>query len=156
MVSPMESLSVFDIIGPVMVGPSSSHTAGALKIGLSLHRLLDSKPKKIQIAFYNSFADTMDGHGTKKAIVAGVLGFETSDMRIKRSVEIAQEKQISLVFEKKYDSLAHPNSALITVWTEKGSIFAGFGESIGGGSIVFTQLALEEEVHARTASKSHN
>ena len=68
---PKAALSVFDIIGPVMVGLSSSHTAGALKIGLSLYKLLDSKPTKIQIVFFNSFADTIDGHGTKKAIVAG-------------------------------------------------------------------------------------
>ncbi len=150
MSSPAGLMSIFDVIGPVMIGPSSSHTAGALRIGQSVFRLLDSRPKKIRIVFYNSFADTMDGHGTKKAVIGGLLGFETSDPRIKKSEQIAHGQGMAVLLEKKYDEEMHPNSVKITVETEKGNFFSGFGESIGGGSIVFRQIALEGEALART------
>ncbi|MBI4044568.1 MAG: hypothetical protein HY392_02570 [Candidatus Diapherotrites archaeon] len=151
----MDFLSVFDIIGPVMVGPSSSHTAGALKIGQSLARKLDSRPKKCRVVFYNSFADTMDGHGTKKAVVAGVLGFGTDSPHVRDSLAVAEKQEVLFEFEKKYDESLHPNSVLVEIHTVKGNFFAGFGESIGGGSIVFRQLETEVVKNAGTHAKSH-
>ena len=115
----MEPLSVFDIIGPVMVGPSSSHTAGALKIGLSLYKKLDSRPKKCRIVFYNSFADTMEGHSTKKAVVAGILGFDTDSPHIRDSLKVAEKQGVIFEFEKKYDESLHPNSVHIEIHTVK-------------------------------------
>ncbi|MDO8634521.1 MAG: serine dehydratase beta chain [archaeon] len=150
----METPSVFDIIGPVMVGPSSSHTAGALKIGLSLHRKLDSRPKRCRIVFYNSFADTMDGHCTKKAVVAGVLGFDTGSPHVRDSLVVAKKRGVLLEFEKKYDESLHPNSVLIEIHTINGNFFACFGESIGGGSIIFRQLETEVVKSAGTHTKS--
>lgn len=138
----MESLSVFDIIGPVMVGPSSSHTAGAAKIGLGLNKCLRGKIREIKVVLYNSFADTGEGHGTKAAIIGGILGREPDDGELKKSIGIARMCGIKILFEAAHDSAKHPNSALMVVETTSG-FFCGFGESLGGGLVSFKELPLE-------------
>ena len=91
-------MDIFDIVGPIMVGPSSSHTAGAVRIGYSGGKLLGEPVKKAQILLYGSFLATGEGHGTKKAIVAGLLGMEPDDYRISDSFNIAKEKDMKIEF----------------------------------------------------------
>ena len=87
-------MDIFDILGPVMVGPSSSHTAGAARIGSMARTLLGSKPTKAAIHLYGSFADTGLGHGTDRALVAGLLGMRTDDLRIPASFDLAKEHKL--------------------------------------------------------------
>ena len=93
-------MDIFDIIGPVMVGPSSSHTAGAVRIGYISQKLMGEQIKEANILLYGSFLDTGKGHGTNKAIVAGLLGMQPDDMRIPHSMEIAEKKGIKVTFGK--------------------------------------------------------
>ncbi|HYE80330.1 MAG TPA: serine dehydratase beta chain, partial [bacterium] len=86
-----EKSSIFDMIGPVMIGPSSSHTAGVVRIGLVARRILGAEPVEAQITFYNSFARTYEGHGSDRAIVAGLLGYATDDERIREAFRHAEE-----------------------------------------------------------------
>ncbi|MEK6566256.1 MAG: serine dehydratase beta chain, partial [Bacteroidota bacterium] len=95
-----EQPSIFDILGPIMIGPSSSHTAGASRIGSIARQLLHDEPKKAFITLYNSFAKTHKGHGTDKAIVGGILGFGPDDERIRNAHELA--KQQGLEWELKF------------------------------------------------------
>ncbi len=131
-----EKTSVFDIIGPVMIGPSSSHTAGAAKIGLLMNKAIKGKLKIAKIILYNSFADTGEGHGTKTAIVGGLIGIDTHNEIIKESLTIAEKENIKIIFAEKHDKTKHPNSTKIICKTTKG-LYTGFGESIGGGMIKF-------------------
>lgn len=132
--------SVFDIIGPVMIGPSSSHTARAVRIGKIVNSIFGEIPEEVTFQLYNSFAKTYQGHGTDKALVAGILGMDTDDPEIKNSLEIAHRKGIKLYWNILKDSNApHPNTAKITV--KKGSKDMSItGVSIGGGNIEVTEL----------------
>lgn len=105
--------SIFDIIGPVMVGPSSSHTAGALALGKAAAQLFEVKPKKVTIHYYESFADTHLGHGTDFAILGGILGFAADDPMIPQSLKMAESQKIAVTFiEEIGDSpVGHPNTA---------------------------------------------
>lgn len=107
---------IFDILGPVMVGPSSSHTAGAVRIGRMGRTLLGGMPERAHIGLFGSFAETGRGHGTDMAIVAGLLGMRPDDMNIPRSFELAREAGLAWEFYE-LDSLrgAHPNTALLTL-----------------------------------------
>ncbi|AYU56092.1 putative L-serine dehydratase beta chain [Staphylococcus piscifermentans] len=128
--------SAFDIIGPVMMGPSSSHTAGAVKIGNAGRTVLQGEPENIEIHYYESFAKTHLGHGTDVAIIGGLLGYSTFDERIKNSVEIAKDEGIKIKFiEESGKSLGeHPNCALIKADSGDRHIEVN-GISIGGGTI---------------------
>lgn len=95
----IEGTSIFDMIGPIMIGPSSSHAAGIVRIGRIVRKLLEAEPQRISVTFYNSFASTYEGHKSDRAIVAGLLNFQTDDNRIKNAVEIARTKDIKLFFE---------------------------------------------------------
>lgn len=132
--------SVFDIIGPVMIGPSSSHTAGAVRIGRVVYSIFGEIPDSVTFALYNSFAKTYQGHGTDKALVAGIMGMDTDNPNIKDSLQIAHEKGIKIYWEILKDSNApHPNTAKITV--KKGDKSMSItGISIGGGNIQVTEL----------------
>lgn len=132
--------SVFDIIGPVMIGPSSSHTAGAVRIGKVVHSIFGEIPDSVTFALFNSFAKTYQGHGTDKALVAGIMGMDTDDPNIKNSLEIAHQRGIKIYWEILKDSNApHPNTAKITV--KKGNRSMNItGISIGGGNIQVTEL----------------
>ena len=94
-----ERSSVFDMIGPVMIGPSSSHTAGVVRIARVAIRLLQADPETALVTFYNSFARTYQGHGSDKAVVAGLLDFKTDDKRIKNSFEHAKKRGLTYIFK---------------------------------------------------------
>lgn len=132
--------SVFDIIGPVMIGPSSSHTAGAVRIGKIVSSIFGEKPTEVEFQLYNSFAKTYRGHGTDVALVAGILGMETDDPRIPDALDIAREQGIKVYWKINKDSNApHPNTTRIIIKNEQKTISAT-GVSIGGGNIQVTEL----------------
>lgn len=132
--------SVFDIIGPVMIGPSSSHTAGAVRIGKVVHSIFGEIPDSVTFALYNSFAKTYQGHGTDKALVAGIMGMDTDNPDIKNSLEIAHQRGIKIYWEIMKESNApHPNTVKITV-TKGDKKMSITGISIGGGNIQVTEL----------------
>lgn len=135
--------SVFDIIGPVMVGPSSSHTAGAVAIGREGNRLFGGVPKKVTVHYYGSFAQTHRGHGTDYAIAAGILGFTTEDLRVPRAPEIARQRGIDIRFveEEGQSPIGHPNTAILDMSDgEKKAQLSGC--SIGGGAIEVREIVL--------------
>ena len=135
----MKYRSVFDIIGPVMIGPSSSHTAGAARIGRAARSIFGREPKWAHIYFYGSFAETYRGHGTDVAIVGGLLDFDTFDERIKRSLEIAAEKGLEVHFHKEACVPDHPNTARLHIGDEEGELEL-VGVSIGGGKIEIDEI----------------
>lgn len=128
-------MNVFDIIGPVMVGPSSSHTAGAVKIGYVSRKLLAEPLKKAEILLYGSFLATGKGHGTTLALVAGLLGMKTDDSRIPDSMRIAEERGIEIIFGEAELRDAHPNSVQLILTGIDGRKLEVVGESIGGSRI---------------------
>ncbi|AKU27667.1 L-serine ammonia-lyase, iron-sulfur-dependent subunit beta [Geobacillus sp. DSP4a] len=135
----MKYKSVFDIIGPVMVGPSSSHTAGAARIGLVARKLFGRQPEWARISFYGSFAETYRGHGTDVAIVAGLLGFDTFDDRIPDALAIAQAAGMDVSFSAEEAIPHHPNTARVRIGDGKGELEL-VGVSIGGGKIEIIEL----------------
>ncbi|OZM58562.1 L-serine ammonia-lyase, iron-sulfur-dependent, subunit beta [Lottiidibacillus patelloidae] len=135
----MKYKSVFDIIGPVMIGPSSSHTAGAARIGRIARSLFGREPKKAVITFYGSFAKTYKGHGTDVAIVGGILDFDTSDERIIKALEFAKNDGIVISIKEDEALTDHPNTARIHLSDEKGEMEL-VGISIGGGKVEIVEL----------------
>ncbi|WP_099468127.1 L-serine ammonia-lyase, iron-sulfur-dependent subunit beta [Konateibacter massiliensis] len=133
-------MTIFDILGPVMVGPSSSHTAGAVKIGLVASRLLGDIPQVAEIYFHGSFAATGEGHGTDRAIVAGLLGMEPDNMDIPRSFEIAKEKNMEFEISNIFIKDAHPNTVLLELFGEGDKKLKIQAASIGGGRIMIRKL----------------
>ncbi len=133
-------LGAFDIIGPIMIGPSSSHTAGAVRIGKYAHLILGEKPVKAKIIFYGSFAKTYRGHGTDKAIIAGLLGMNTDDKRICNSLEIAKEEGLEYTFDTMVLEGIHPNTADIELEGESGRKVNVRGSSVGGGNILMNKV----------------
>ena len=133
-------MNLFDILGPVMVGPSSSHTAGAVRIGYISSVLLKEKPVKAEIILHGSFATTGVGHGTDKALIAGLLGMQPDDIRIPDSFILAQEAGLAFSFENKNIKDAHPNTAILKLTGEKGRKIEVQAASIGGGRILVNKL----------------
>lgn len=136
--------SVFDIIGPVMIGPSSSHTAGAVAIGREGNKLFGGVPKKVTVHYYGSFSQTHRGHGTDYAIAAGILGFEPDDPRVPQAPEIARKQGIDIRFvEEKGDSpIHHPNTAILDM-KDNTKYRQLSGCSIGGGAIEIRSLIID-------------
>lgn len=132
--------NIFDILGPVMVGPSSSHTAGAVRIGLIARQLFGRQPDKAVVYLHGSFAATGKGHGTDKALIAGLLGMKPDDLRIPESFDIAKEKGMEFVIESKELRDAHPNTAKIIMEAEDGKKLEIQAFSIGGGRIRVSML----------------
>ena len=130
-----DMLDIFDILGPVMVGPSSSHTAGAVRIGNMARALLGGRPVKADIALHGSFAETGQGHGTDKALVAGLLGMRPDNLDIPRSFEIAAEQGLEFHIHPVQLRDAHPNTAVLQVEDANGKKMTVQGVSIGGGRI---------------------
>lgn len=128
-------MNLYDIIGPVMVGPSSSHTAGAVKIGYVSRKLMAQPIVKAQILLYGSFLATGKGHGTQIAIVAGLLGMKTDDCRIPDSFRLAGEAVMEISFGEAELKDAHPNSAQLILTGADGRQLEIVGESIGGSRI---------------------
>ena len=129
-------MDIFEIIGPIMVGPSSSHTAGAVRIGLVARKLLARPPIRAELLLHGSFAATGRGHGTDRALVAGLLGFEPDDTRVPDSFAYAKEAGLDFHFDTVQLRDAHPNSVLLRLWAEPdGKPMEVVGASIGGGRI---------------------
>ncbi|MFP8781764.1 L-serine ammonia-lyase, iron-sulfur-dependent subunit beta [Planococcus plakortidis] len=135
----MKFKSVFDIIGPVMIGPSSSHTAGAARIGRVARDLFGKQPAWAKIHLYGSFAETYKGHSTDVAIVGGLLDYDTFDERIKTAFEEAEKLGLSFEFIPETGHVDHPNTARIVIGDDK-SEMSMMGISIGGGKIEITEL----------------
>lgn len=133
-------MNIFDIIGPIMVGPSSSHTAGAVKIGLMVRALLDGRPESAEISLHGSFAETGKGHGTDVALVAGLLGMEPDDMRIPHSLFIADEYGMEVTIGTVELPDAHPNTALVRVRDKEGDVLEVQACSLGGGRIQINSI----------------
>lgn len=131
---------VFDIVGPVMIGPSSSHTAGAVRLGLMARQVLGEEPVRAEINLAGSFARTYRGHGTDKAIAAGILGFLPDDERIRGSLVIASKKGISIEFQTVDLPHAHPNTAVIYLTGASGHTARVRGASVGGGNILISNI----------------
>lgn len=131
----MANLSLFDIIGPIMVGPSSSHTAGAAKIGKYASNFIHGKLKKVTFFLYGSFAKTYRGHGTNKALLGGVLGYDASSEELLRAEKIAEEREVSFEYILGEKEDVHPN--YVEIWMEdtEGYVTTVSGESIGGGAV---------------------
>jgi L-serine dehydratase len=133
-------VSLLDIIGPVMVGPSSSHTAGACRIGLLARGLIGRTPHEALIELHGSFARTGEGHGTDKAIAGGLLGFRPDDERIRDALEIAEREGLRYRFEKTTISAdAHPNTARITL-TAGDRTATVVGSSLGAGRVLISEI----------------
>lgn len=137
----MKEISVFDVIGPNMIGPSSSHTAGAVRIALLVRKLIQGKVCKVKFILYGSFAQTYKGHGTDRALVAGILGMDTEDERIKDAFIYAKEAGLSYTFEPNtIKHTNHPNTVEIIVVDDRGETTSVVGASIGGGNIRIDQI----------------
>ena len=128
------------MIGPVMIGPSSSHTAGVVRIGRVARRLLGDKPEQADVIFYNSFARTYEGHGSDRAIIAGLLDYKTDDKRIKEALEIAPTEGLVYNFKSIANASAlHPNTIRLTLKKGDRSVEV-LGESKGGGLINIAEV----------------
>lgn len=135
-----EKSSIFDMIGPVMIGPSSSHTAGVVRIALAAIKILGGVPDSAEIIFYNSFARTYEGHGSDRAILAGLMDFQTDDKRIKEALEIAKERGLNYHFKSIGNaSTMHPNSIRLNLKKGDREVEV-LGESKGGGIINIAEV----------------
>lgn len=133
-------MNVFDILGPVMIGPSSSHTAGAARIGRITLALLGAPAVKADIFLHGSFAKTYKGHGTDKALIAGIMGMATDDSRIRRAPELAREQGLEVTIVTGDIDGAHPNTARVTLTDAGGNMVSLLGSSIGGGNILVKEV----------------
>ena len=135
-------VSLLDIIGPVMVGPSSSHTAGACRLGLLARCLVGGTPERARVELHGSFARTGEGHGTDKAIVGGLMGFRPDDERIRDALGIAEREGLDYKFEKTTlgeENEIHPNTVRITVERgDRSSVMVG--SSLGAGRVLVTEI----------------
>ena len=146
-------MNVFDIIGPVMIGPSSSHTAGAVRIGRVVNKLMDGQmPEKLEITLSGSFAQTYRGHGTDRALLAGVMGYHSYSGEIRDALEIADKKGIRYEFIKRDIPGAHPNTARIVYTLADGSTGSVQAASVGGGNI---RVDLVNDMHVDFSGDSN-
>ena len=137
----MSFISVFDVLGPNMIGPSSSHTAGACAIAHLAQKMKSGILKEVEFTLYGSFAKTYRGHGTDRALLGGIMGFATDDVRIRDSFDIAKERGITYRFitdEKETD--VHPNTVDIRMVNDKGTEMIVRGESLGGGKVRIVRI----------------
>lgn len=131
--------SLFEIMGPIIIGPSSSHTAGAAKLGRLARLIFDNEIEEAEIGLHGSFASTGKGHGTDKALVGGLLGFKPDDVRIRESLTLAEENGVEISFYNVKLPDSHPNSVKITMKNEKNQLTI-IGSSIGGGNVKVTRI----------------
>ncbi|MCF8001363.1 MAG: L-serine ammonia-lyase, iron-sulfur-dependent subunit beta [Halanaerobiales bacterium] len=135
----MLKVSVFNVLGPIMIGPSSSHTAGAVKVGYLARSIFKDKLNKADIHLHGSFARTFKGHGTDRALVGGLLGFKPDDERIKNSLQIAKERNVEIDFHLSDLRGVHPNTAKLDLVGENKEMSI-IGSSIGGSRIKIIQI----------------
>ena len=133
-------MNIFDIVGPVMVGPSSSHTAGAVRIGFVARKLLGEEVKKAEILLYGSFLATGKGHGTDRALIAGLLGMQPDDERVPFSFEEAKNAGMQFSFGEANLKEAHPNSVVLILTGKSGKEIEIIGASLGGGRMKICKI----------------
>ena len=133
-------MDLFDLIGPVMVGPSSSHTAGAARIGMTAYLLLGEEVARADIAFHGSFAKTYHGHGTDRAVVGGLMGMAVDDLRLRDSLELAKERGMDVNIRQTSIRGAHPNTVRLDVEGATGRRLTMEAASVGGGNIEIHRL----------------
>lgn len=137
----MSFISIFDVMGPNMIGPSSSHTAGAARIGFLAQKMINGPLKEVNFTLYGSFARTFKGHGTDRALLGGIMGFSTDDMRIRNSFEIAKEKGLTFSFTpNELETDIHPNTVDIHMVNNNGQEMTVRGESLGGGKVRIVKI----------------
>lgn len=135
------NISMFDILGPIMIGPSSSHTAGAQRIGKAMYNMIaDKQLKAVHFMLHGSFHLTLRGHGTDRALVGGVLGMNAHDPQIKNSLQIAKERGIDVSFEGSDLGDVHPNTVRVIAQTTDGELVSLMGSSVGGGNIEIVEI----------------
>lgn len=134
----MKQSSLFDIISPIMVGPSSSHTAGAVRLGLLARNIYGTIPKKVTFKLYNSYAQTGKGHGTDKGLLAGVLGISVDDVMIKNIFDLPIAKEIEYDFEFLEDFNRHPNAVDFIFEGTQRMVISGI--SVGAGNVKITNI----------------
>lgn len=137
----MAFISIFDVLGPEMIGPSSSHTAGACSIALLAGKMADSPITHVEFTLYQSFAKTHKGHGTDLALLGGIMGFSTDDRRIPLACSVAEERGLSYRFiTDDTDSDTHPNTVDIRITCLNGRTYSVRGESLGGGKVRISRI----------------
>lgn len=136
----MKDYSVFDIVGPRMTGPSSSHTAGAVRIALMARRIAHEDVSDVRFTLYGSFAETGRGHGTDKALIAGILGMEPDDADIKNAYAIARERGVGVTMDFSDEQPEQPNTARVEITGSDGTETVVVGVSVGGGNILITEI----------------
>lgn len=137
----MSFISVFEVLGPNMIGPSSSHTAGAAAIAYLAQKMLAEPVQKVEFVLYGSFAKTYHGHGTDRALLGGIMGFNTEDERIRDSFEIAEEQGLTYSFlVNEEEKEVHPNTVDIRMEGASGRHMTVRGESVGGGKVQITRM----------------
>jgi len=136
----MKNYGTFDILGPIMIGPSSSHTAGAARLGKVAKDIVKEGFIKVTFYLHGSFAKTYKGHGTDRALVAGVLGMEPSDEGIISALQTARDNNLDVVFEEANLGYVHPNTVKLVFEYENQEKFSITGSSIGGGNIIITDI----------------
>ena len=137
----MSFISVFDVLGPNMIGPSSSHTAGAAKIAYLAQKMITGPLIQVDFTLYGSFARTYRGHGTDRALLGGIMGFTTDDMRIRNSFEIAETEGIAFTFLPDEEATdVHPNTVDIHMVNKAGQEMTVRGESLGGGKVRISRI----------------
>lgn len=134
-------MNLIDVIGPVMIGPSSSHTAGAVRLGLLAASILGEEPVQAKIELHGSFAQTYRGHGTDLALLAGLMGWLPDDARIPEAKRFAAEKGLEYSFcEVNLGELMHPNTVRFTLAGKSGTTCQVMGSSVGGGQVCVTEI----------------
>ncbi len=137
----MATISIFDVLGPNMIGPSSSHTAGACSIALLARKMLGEPARSVEFTLYGSFAGTWKGHGTDRALLGGIMGFSTDDSRIPRAYELAREQNLDWHFScNETETEVHPNTVDIRLTGIIGQVITLRGESIGGGKVRISRI----------------
>ena len=137
----MSFISVFDVLGPNMIGPSSSHTAGAARIAYLAQKMVNGPLVRVDFTLYGSFARTYRGHGTDRALLGGIMGFDTDDMRIRDSFRIAEEKEIAFcLVPNEEETDVHPNTVDIHMVNAAGQEMTVRGESLGGGKARISRI----------------
>lgn len=132
--------SIFDIIGPIMIGPSSSHTAGAARLGKMARCIFRSTPKKVDLTLYGSFAKTYKGHGTDRALVGGLLGYKEDDTNIRIAHDLAEKEGMEYTFIESPLDVGHPNVVRFDMYDDHNRHMTVIGRSLGGGQIMITEV----------------
>lgn len=145
-------MDLFDLIGPVMIGPSSSHTAGAARIGLTARLLLGERIVRAEIELHGSFAKTYHGHGTDRALVGGLLGMAVDDGRLRDSLEIARSCGLSVSFQSVSIRGAHPNTVRLRITGQSGRMLTMEAASVGGGNI---EVRMIDGLHVNFTGKEN-